>query len=179
MKKITFLLATVLFLATTKTNAQDANRECTIKANLFNGDYSSKKYDDALVNLNWLLDNCADKYVSMYQKGDVIAKKKYKEGVDKEVSLALIKRIYNQRLEYFPKKNPAKVHSDYATYLSKNKLGSFRFFFIQRDTSACCLRPSFSLSNNRHCFLPNSCCTIMSDASECSPKALFALGGEK
>ena len=77
-----------------------------------------------MVNLNWLLDNCADKYVSMYQKGDVIAKKKYKEGVDKDASLALIKRIYNQRLEYFPKKNPAKVHSDYATFLADNKLAS-------------------------------------------------------
>ncbi|MGB0879229.1 MAG: tetratricopeptide repeat protein [Polaribacter sp.] len=124
MKKITFLLATVVFLATTQANAQDANRECAIKANLFNGDYSSKKYDDALVNLNWLLDNCADKYVSMYQRGDVIAKKKYKEGADKATALALIKRIYNQRLQHFPKKNPAKVHSDYATFLSNNKLAS-------------------------------------------------------
>ena len=61
MKKISFLLAAVLFLATTETKAQDTERECAIKANLFNGDYSSKNYDSALTNLNWLLDNCADK----------------------------------------------------------------------------------------------------------------------
>jgi tetratricopeptide (TPR) repeat protein len=124
MKKITFLLATVLFLAISETNAQDANRECAIKANLFNGDYTSKNYDAALVNLNWLLDNCADKYVSMYQRGDIIAKKKYKSDADKTTSLNLIKRIYNQRLQYFPKKNPAKVHSDYATFLAANNLAS-------------------------------------------------------
>ena len=124
MKKITFLLAAVLFLATAETNAQDTERECAIKANLFNGDYSSKNYDAALVNLNWLLDNCADKYVSMYQRGDVIAKKKYKTESDKTAALALIKRIYNQRLEYFPKRNPAKVHSDYATFLADNGLAS-------------------------------------------------------
>ena len=124
MKKITFLLATVLFLATAETNAQDTDRECAIKANLFNGDYSSKNYDSALTNLNWLLDNCADKYVSMYQRGDVIAKKKYKTDTDKTAALALIKRVYNQRLQYFPTKNPAKVHSDYATFLASNKLAS-------------------------------------------------------
>ncbi len=124
MKKISFLLAAVLFLATTETNAQDANRECAIKANLFNGDYTSKNYDSALTNLNWLLDNCADKYVSMYQRGDIIAKKKYKTDADKTIALALIKRVYNQRLQYFPTKNPAKVHSDYATFLASNKLAS-------------------------------------------------------
>lgn len=126
MKKITFLLAAVLFLATAETNAQEADtgRECSIKANLFNGDYNSKKYDEALINLTWLLDNCADKYVSMYQRGDVIAKNKYKTDADKTVALALVKRIYNQRLEHFPTKNPAKVHSDYATFLADNKLAS-------------------------------------------------------
>ena len=130
MKKITFLLAAVLFFATAETNAQDTERECAIKANLFNGDYNSKKYDDALVNLTWLLDNCADKYVSMYQRGDVIAKNKYNKDADKTAALALVKRIYNQRLKHFPDSNPAKVHSDYATYLAKNKLASENEIFL-------------------------------------------------
>lgn len=124
MKKITFLLAAVLFFATAETNAQDTNRECAIKANLLKGDYGSKKYDDALINLNWMLDNCADKYVSIYQMGDAIAKNKYKTDADKTEALALIKRVYNQRLEHFPTNNPAKVHSDYATFLADNKLAS-------------------------------------------------------
>jgi len=118
MKKITFLLAATLFLLTAKTNAQeDAKRECLIKYNLFKGDFKSKKYDDAYANWIHLLDNCKDLSVNIYKYGSTLA-----EDVRKDPALA--KRVYEQRLEYFPKKNPAKVHSDYATYLSKNKLAS-------------------------------------------------------
>ncbi len=118
MKKITFLLAAVLFLATAKTNAQDdAKRECTIKYNLFKGDYSSKKYEDAYTNWIYLMDNCKDLSVNIYKFGSTLA-----EDVRKDPELA--KRVYEQRLQFFPKQNPAKVHSDYATYLSENKLAS-------------------------------------------------------
>ena len=118
MKKITFLLAATLFLITAKTNAQDdAKRECQIKYNLFKGDFKSKKYDDAYANWMYLMDNCKDLSVNIYKFGSTLA-----EDVRKEPALA--KRVYEQRLQYFPKKNPAKVHSDYATYLSKNKLAS-------------------------------------------------------
>ena len=118
MKKITFLLAATLFLMTAKTNAQeDAKRECLIKYNLFKGDFKSKKYDDAYTNWIYLLDNCKDLSVNIYKYGSTLA-----EDVRKDPALA--KRVYEQRLEYFPTKNPAKVHSDYATYLSKNKLAS-------------------------------------------------------
>ncbi len=130
MKKITFLLAGLfLFISTGEVKAQE-NRECGIKANLFNGDFTSKKYDDAYANLIWLLDNCADKYVSVYQKGDKLAKIRYKKGADKAGDLALIKRVYNQRLQHFPTKNTAKVHSDYATFLAKNKLASDDEVFV-------------------------------------------------
>ena len=117
MKKITFLLAAVLLLASAKTNAQDAKRECTIKYNLFKGDFKSKKYDDAYTNWIYLMDNCKDLSVNIYKYGSTLA-----EDVKKDPVLA--KRVYEQRLEVFPTKNPAKVHSDYATYLSKNKLAS-------------------------------------------------------
>ncbi|MEO9572163.1 MAG: hypothetical protein ABJH82_00660 [Polaribacter sp.] len=118
MKKITFLLAAVLLITTVKTNAQeDAKRECTIKYNLFNGDYQSKKYDDAFANWMYLMDNCKDLSVNIYKKGAKLAQDVRKDPV-------LAKRVYEQRLQFFPKKNTAKVHSDYATYLSKNKLAS-------------------------------------------------------
>ncbi len=124
MKKITLILAGLFLLVNVGTTNAQADRECSVRANLFNGDYSSKNYDDAYGHLIWLLDNCPDKYVSVYQRGDKIAKTKFKNGADKTTDLALIKRIYNQRLQYFPKKKPAKVHSDYATFLTKNKLAS-------------------------------------------------------
>jgi len=118
MKKITFLLAISLIFIAAKTNAQeDANRECQIKYNLFKGDFNSKKYDDALINLTYLLDNCQDLSVNIYKYGSDLAEKAKKDPV-------LTKRIYEQRLQYFPKKNPAKVHSDYASYLMKNKLST-------------------------------------------------------
>ncbi|MFY9242873.1 MAG: hypothetical protein WAO74_07595 [Polaribacter sp.] len=117
MKKITFLLAVIMLLATAKTNAQDANQECIIKYNLFKGDYQSKKYDDAYENWIYLMDNCKDLSVSIYQYGSKLA-----EDIRKEPALA--KRVYEQRLQYFPDKDPAKLHSDYATYLADNNLAS-------------------------------------------------------
>ena len=117
MKKITFLLAAMLLLTTVETNAQDASRECTIKYNLFKGDYQSKKFDEAYVNWIYLMDNCKDLSVNIYKFGATLS-----EDVRKEPTLA--KRVYEQRLQYFPTKNPAKVHSDYATYLFENKLAS-------------------------------------------------------
>ncbi|MCI2229048.1 hypothetical protein MC378_07705 [Polaribacter sp. MSW13] len=123
MKKITFLLAATLFLTTVKTNAQeDTKRECQEKYNLFKGDFRSKKYDDAYTNWIFLMDNCKDLSVNIYKYGSTLA-----EDVRKDPVLA--KRVYEQRLEFFPehhdtKNNLAKAHSDYATYLAKNKLAS-------------------------------------------------------
>ncbi|TXD47948.1 tetratricopeptide repeat protein [Polaribacter sp. IC073] len=117
MKKITFLLAVTLFISTLETNAQDANRECTIKYNLFKGDFQSKKYDDAYTNWIYLLDNYKDLSVNIYKLGSTLA-----EDVRKDPALA--KRVYEQRLQFFPDVNPAKVHSDYGTYLFENKLAS-------------------------------------------------------
>ncbi len=123
MKKITFLLAVTLFLVNVKTNAQDdAKRECTIKYNLFKGDFKSKKYDDAYTNWIYLMDNCKDLSVNIYKYGSEIA-----EDIKKDPALA--KKVYEQRLQYFPTKNPAKVHSDYATYLAKNNLASVEEIF--------------------------------------------------
>ena len=124
MKEITFLLAVTLFLATAKTNAQDdAKRECTIKYNLFKGDFKSKKYDDAYTNWIYLMDNCKDLSVNIYKYGSDLAQDVKKDPV-------LSKRVYEQRLQYFPKQNPAKVHSDYATYLAKNNLASEEVVFV-------------------------------------------------
>ncbi|MFT6064478.1 MAG: tetratricopeptide (TPR) repeat protein [Paraglaciecola sp.] len=123
MKKITFLLAATIFFVSAKTNAQeDAKRECLIKYNLFKGDFKSKKYDDAYPNWTYLMDNCQDLSVNIYKYGADIA-----QDVKKDPTLA--KKVYEQRLQYFPehddvKNNLAKLHSDYATYLAENKLAS-------------------------------------------------------
>jgi hypothetical protein len=123
MKKFTFLLAVAVFFITAKTNAQDdAKRECLVKYNLFKGDFKSKKYEDAFVNWNYLMENCQDLSVNIYKYGATLA-----EDVKKDPALA--KKVYEQRFQYYPehhdiKNNLAKAHSDYATYLASNKLAS-------------------------------------------------------
>jgi len=57
-KRIILLAGLFLFLGLNVMNAQSGQEECTIKYNLFKGDYQSKKYDDAYPNWIWLMDNC-------------------------------------------------------------------------------------------------------------------------
>lgn len=131
MKKRIILLANLLlFLGLTTVSAQAEKQECTIKYNLFKGDYQSKKYDDAYANWVWLMDNCKSLSINIYKFGDKLAKEKYKTATDKAAAAALVKRVYDQRLENYPKNDVAKVHSDYATFLVKNKLASDDEVFV-------------------------------------------------
>lgn len=125
MKKRIILLANVLlFLGLTAVNAQATQQECTIKYNLFKGDYQSKKYDSAYPNWVYLMDNCQKLSINIYKNGDKMAKAMYKNEADKDKAIAMRKRIYKQRLENYPNNDPAKVHSDYATFLIAAKLAS-------------------------------------------------------
>ncbi len=123
-KRIILLASLVLFLGLNVINAQATQQECTIKYNLFKGDYQSKKYDEAYPNWIYLMDNCPKLSINIYKLGDKLAQAMYKKATDKSEATALINRIYTQRLENFPSKDPAKVHSDYATFLTKNKLAT-------------------------------------------------------
>ena len=125
MRKRIILKATlILFLGTNGLNAQTSANECTIKYNLFKGDYQSKKYDEAFPNWMYLMDNCPKLSINVYKLGDKLVQSMFKKATDKTETAALIKRIYTQRLENYPTKDPAKVHSDYATFLSKNNLAT-------------------------------------------------------
>ncbi len=125
MKKRIILLANLLlFIGLTTVNAQDNKQECTIKYNLFKGDYQSKKYDEAYPNWMFLMDNCKKLSINIYKYGDKLAKERYKNAANKNEAFALVKRVYDQRLENYPTNDVAKVHSDYATFLIKEKLAS-------------------------------------------------------
>ena len=118
MKKITLLLTVIALFAIGKTNAQDdLTQECTIKYNLFKGDFQSKKYVDAFENWTFLMDKCPDLSVNIYKYGSTLAQDVKKDPI-------LSKKVYEQRLKYFSTDNPAKVHSDYADYLADNKLAT-------------------------------------------------------
>ncbi|MFY0630685.1 MAG: hypothetical protein JXR05_09910 [Flavobacteriaceae bacterium] len=129
-KRIILLASLFLFLGLNVINAQSAKEECTIKYNLFKGDYQSKKYDDAYPNWTWLMDNCKKLSINIYKYGDKLAKERFKTASDKNTAAALVKRVYDQRLENYPTNDVAKVHSDYATFLVKNELASDADVFV-------------------------------------------------
>ena len=70
------------------------------------------------------MDNCPTLSINIYKLGDKLTEARFKKATNKTEALVLVKRVYKQRLEYFPSKDPAKVHSDYATFLVKNKLAT-------------------------------------------------------
>ncbi|TCP28540.1 hypothetical protein EV195_101720 [Tenacibaculum skagerrakense] len=116
MKKITTYLLTGLFLfAAVGLNAQ-ASQDCTIKYNLFKGDVNTKKYEQSKENLNYLMTNCPKLSVNIYIYGAKTA--------DNLKDAALYKKVYETRIANFPEKGVAKAHSDYATFLDDNNLGS-------------------------------------------------------
>nr|WP_299036208.1 hypothetical protein [uncultured Tenacibaculum sp.] len=116
MKKITYLLTGLfLFVAVNGAKAQ-ASQECHIKYNLFKGDVTTKKYEQSKPNLEYLLDNCAGLSINIYKYGVKVA-----ENLKDPV---LAKKVYETRLANFPDADPAKAHSDYAEFLSENKLAS-------------------------------------------------------
>jgi len=130
MKKQIILLANLfLFLGSLVLNAQVTQQECNIKYNLFKGDYQSKKYDDAYPNWIFLMDNCQKLSINVYKLGDKLAQVRFKNAADKVEAAALVKRVYQQRLENFPTQDPAKAHSNYASFLIKNKLGTDQEIF--------------------------------------------------
>ncbi|MGB0778256.1 MAG: hypothetical protein ACPGR7_09540 [Flavobacteriaceae bacterium] len=114
MKRLNLLaFAMFLFLGMLNSNAQQD--DCLIKYNLFRGDYKAKNYDRAYENWIWCMDNCPTLSVNIYKNGATIAKYKYDNAAeaDKPAAMELIKRVYEQRLENYPK-DQGKVYSDYA-----------------------------------------------------------------
>ena len=118
---ITVLASLFLFVGIGSMNAQASQQECTIKYNLFKGDYQSKKYDEAYPTFIYLMDNCPKLSINIYKYGDKLAKERFKKAANKDEAFALIQRVYNQRLENYPNNDVSKVHSDYATFLIKEK----------------------------------------------------------
>jgi len=116
MKKITqIVLGLVILLSVSVTYGQ--SQDCNIKYNLFKGDYKAKKYDAAYDNWLWVMDNCPTLSVNIYKYGLKIAQHKLKNAAaaDKETSKALVMRVFEQRMEHFPK-DLAKTYDSMATF---------------------------------------------------------------
>jgi len=122
MKKTTFILAAITLLLIGNVTAQ-SSQNCNTTYNLFKGEVQTKKYDAAQIKLATLMNDCPKLSVNIYKFGDKLAKAKYKTATNKTEYSDLIKKIYEQRLQYY-KKDEAKVHSLYANFLAENKLAS-------------------------------------------------------
>ena len=117
MKKMRLLFTLLFLLVTTPMVFAQANADCTIKYNLFKGDYNAKNYDAAYENWMWCMDNCPTLSVNIYKYGIKIAEHKLENAAeaDKAAAAELVMRVYNQRLENFPK-DKGGVYDDIATF---------------------------------------------------------------
>lgn len=121
MKKITYTIAGLFFLvATLNSNAQmDMSvQDCTVEYNLFKGDVQGKNFAEAKKRLDNLMANCPKLSVNIYKLGVKIADDMIANG-DKTAGVALMKKVYDQRIIHFPK-DLGKVYSDYANFLADN-----------------------------------------------------------
>ena len=130
MKKVTLLIAVVVLLVNVKESKAQNNQSCAVKYSLFKGEVQTKRFDDAYVKLLSLLEECPKLSINVYKFGDKVAKDRFKKATDKNEALVFVKKIYEQRLQYFPTKDAAKAHSDYATFLAKNKMATDDEIFV-------------------------------------------------
>lgn len=121
MKKIKqILVVLVLVFSVSVVSAQD-NNDCYIKYNLFKGDYSSKKYDEAYENWLWCMDNCPTLSVNIYKMGIKIAEHKLETAAEpaKPAARELVMRVFTQRLQHYPDDAP-DIYNDIASFKSDN-----------------------------------------------------------
>lgn len=114
MKTMKKLLVAFLLFAITPSFAQD---DCARKMNIYYQDYKGKKYDAAYDNWLWCLENCKP-HIAVYQSGVKIVGNKLKNGTaaEKIKAVELMNRLYKERLQHFPNKQPAKVYNDWASF---------------------------------------------------------------
>jgi len=130
MKNITFLIAAIVLLSNVKVANAQNSQDCITKYNLFKGEVQTKKFDDAYSKLVSLMEDCPKLSINIYKFGDKVAKDRFKKATDKNAALEFVKKIYEQRLQHFSNKDAAKAHSDYATFLAKNKMAPEAEVFV-------------------------------------------------
>ena len=124
--KFAVLTLALFFMATMAVKAQaDQAKEqkCQIEYNKFRVDAKSKNYAAAYEPWLWTFENCPDLSINIYKVGADIAEYRYnncKDASKKDEAYALVKKVLDQRLEYFPNDNPAKAISDLAMFAYKN-----------------------------------------------------------
>ncbi|MDP3352232.1 MAG: hypothetical protein Q8S44_00640 [Flavobacteriaceae bacterium] len=133
MKQFSHLtLVLILFLSSMAVFSQEVSEECTVKYNLFRGDFKTNNYDMAYDNWIWTFENCPTLSVNIYKNGMDIAEARYIKatGVEKQKALALVKRVVEQRIKYYPDEDLAKVYSDYAEFMESAAASDNEIFVL-------------------------------------------------
>lgn len=118
MKKLKQILVLLAMLFTVSVTFAQQDADCSIKYNLFKGDYKAGNYAGAYDNWLWVMDNCPSLSVNIYKMGSTIAQYKLdnaKTAEEKASAAKVMERVYTQRLQYYPQ-NLGVIYNDYATF---------------------------------------------------------------
>ena len=118
MKKVKQILVLLVMLATVSVAFAQQDADCSVKYNLFKGDYKAGNYANAYDNWLWCMDNCPTLSVNIYKMGSTIAEYKLdnaKTPEEKAAAAKVMERVFTQRLQYYPQ-NIGLVYNDYATF---------------------------------------------------------------
>ncbi|AOW20416.1 tetratricopeptide repeat protein [Urechidicola croceus] len=131
MKKITYIIAGLfLVMGSAKVSAQMemTKQDCTIEYNLYKGDVQGKNFAEAKKRLDNLMSNCPTLSVNIYKLGADIAENMIETG-DKAGGIALFNKVYEQRVEKFPK-GLGKVYSDWYSFLNEHGSSDSEIFHL-------------------------------------------------
>ncbi|MGY6648405.1 hypothetical protein [Wenyingzhuangia sp. IMCC45574] len=125
--KLTTLFTIVFSVLFLNVQAQD---DCALRYNMLKTDYKTKNYESALKNLDYCLDNCGKLTANIYIYGGNLINKMLKTATPEKKAelIALEKKMFSKRFEYFPNADPAKAHSDYADFLKATNGDSKEIF---------------------------------------------------
>jgi len=127
MKKLTIslIISFVMLIGLQSISAQNKYgndvEKCKTNLSIFYEYAKAKNYDAAYEPWLWCMDNCPKGSKTLYTYGLKISKSRLKKATPatKSDALALVKRVFDQRITQFPD-NLGKVYSDYAQFVEKS-----------------------------------------------------------
>ncbi len=122
MKIKLYLLTAILFGVIGTVTAQEQNEQCMTDLQIFSGDAKAKNYDAAYEPWKRVYEACPKFHNAIYAYGPKILMHKIKKGENKEANVALLMKVYEDGMKFFPKKNKiGKINGDIAWFLYKDK----------------------------------------------------------
>ncbi len=115
---VSFVMIAVGQKATAQNDLGKYPEKCRLNMSIFYEYAKAKNYTAAYEPWLWSMDNCPKGSKNLYKYGLKIAMDRLKKATpaDKDKAIALVKRVYDQRIVYYPD-HLGKVYSDYAKFM--------------------------------------------------------------